>query len=55
MRGVDGIKTGYVRMSGFNLVASVNRRGRRLIVVVMGGRTGRERDREVTELIERYL
>lgn len=55
VRGVDGIKTGYVRMSGFNLVASVNRRGRRLIVVVMGGRTGRERDREVTELIERYL
>jgi D-alanyl-D-alanine carboxypeptidase len=55
VRGVDGIKTGYVRMSGFNLVASVNRRGRHLIVVVMGGRTGRARDEEVTELIERYL
>lgn len=55
VRGVDGIKTGYVRMSGFNLVVSVRRGGRRLIVVVMGGRTGRERDREVTELIERYM
>jgi len=55
VRGVDGIKTGYVRMSGYNLVASARRGGRRLIVVVIGGRTGRDRDREVTELIERYM
>lgn len=55
VRGVDGIKTGYIRASGFHLAVSVRRGGRRLIVVVMGGKTGRERDREVTELIERYM
>jgi D-alanyl-D-alanine carboxypeptidase len=31
------------------------RRGKRILVVVMGGRTGRERDAYVTELIDRYL
>ncbi|MDQ0315297.1 D-alanyl-D-alanine carboxypeptidase family protein [Amorphus orientalis] len=55
VRGVDGIKTGYIRASGFHLAVSVRRGGRRLIVVVMGGKTGRERDREVTALIERYM
>lgn len=55
VRGVDGIKTGYVRMSGFNLVVSARRGRRQLIVVVMGGRTGRERDQEVTALVEKYL
>lgn len=55
VRGVDGIKTGYIRASGYHLTASVRRGGRQLIVVVMGGRTGRARDQEVTALIEQYL
>lgn len=55
VRGVDGIKTGYIRLSGYNLAASVNRRGKRLIVVVMGAPSGRERNEEVTRLIEEYL
>ena len=37
--GVDGIKTGYTRASGFNLLTSVHRDGRSLIAVVMGGRS----------------
>lgn len=53
--GVDGIKTGYVRASGFNIVTSVNDGGRSLIVVVMGGDTARSRNDHVEELIERYL
>ncbi|WP_442579921.1 D-alanyl-D-alanine carboxypeptidase family protein [Mesorhizobium sp. ASY16-5R] len=53
--GVDGIKTGYVRASGFNIVTSVNRDGRKLVVVVMGGETARKRNDHVEELIERYL
>ena len=37
--GTDGIKTGYTRASGFNLVSSVHRNGRHLIAVVLGGKT----------------
>jgi len=55
MRGVDGIKTGYIRASGYNIVTSVARGGRRLIVVVMGGDSARARNAHVAELIERYL
>ena len=39
--GVDGIKTGYTRASGYNLVTSVERDGRRLVAVVLGGQTVR--------------
>ncbi|MBO0661791.1 D-alanyl-D-alanine carboxypeptidase [Jiella sp. CQZ9-1] len=53
--GVDGLKTGYIRDSGFHLVATAMRGGRRIIVVVMGGRTGAERNAEVTALIDKYL
>lgn len=53
--GVDGIKTGYIRASGFNICTSVTRDGRRLVVVVMGGDTARARNAHVEELIERYL
>ena len=52
--GVDGLKTGYIRMSGYNLVATANRGGKRLIVVVMGGASEAARDKEVTRLIEAY-
>ena len=50
--GVDGIKTGYIRESGFNIVTSVRRGGRRLIVVVFGGRTAEARDVRVRALID---
>ena len=50
--GTDGIKTGYIRASGFNLVASVRRNGTRLVGVVFGGRTGRSRDRHMVKLFD---
>ncbi|MBO0904372.1 D-alanyl-D-alanine carboxypeptidase family protein [Jiella sonneratiae] len=53
--GVDGLKTGYIRDSGFHLVATAMRGGRRIIVVVMGGKTGAARNAEVTALIDQYL
>lgn len=55
VEGVDGIKTGYIRASGFNIVTSVNRNGRWLVLTVMGGNTAADRDAHVRELIERYL
>ncbi len=50
--GTDGLKTGYIRMSGFNLVATVERGGRRLVGVVFGGSTGAERDAEMMRLFD---
>ena len=55
IEGVDGIKTGYIRASGFNVVTSVSARGKKLVVVVMGGETARARNAEVEALIERYM
>ncbi|MEQ8354214.1 MAG: D-alanyl-D-alanine carboxypeptidase family protein [Kiloniellaceae bacterium] len=52
-KGTDGIKTGYIRASGFNLVSSVERDGRRLIAVVFGGKTARSRDRHMVKLLDR--
>ena len=49
--GVDGIKTGYISASGFNLVTSVHRGGRYLVAVVMGGSSGASRDARMRELI----
>lgn len=53
--GVDGIKTGYTRASGFNLVTSVKRNDRHIIAVVMGGRTSKRRNAHMEDLIRRYL
>lgn len=50
--GADGLKTGYTRMSGFNLASSATRQSTRLISVVMGGRTARERDMLTAQLLE---
>lgn len=50
--GTDGIKTGYVNDSGFNLVASAQREGVRLIAAVFGGQSGRERDRHMMALLD---
>ena len=55
VKGVDGIKTGYIRLSGYNLAASARRGGRQVIAVVFGGESEGARDREVTALIEQYL
>ncbi len=53
--GVDGIKTGYTRMSGFNLVSSVSLNNKKLVTVVLGGQSGRSRDAEVAMLIKKHL
>lgn len=52
VEGVDGIKTGYTRASGFNLMASAERDGRRVIAVMLGGHTSRSRNAHVEALIE---
>jgi D-alanyl-D-alanine carboxypeptidase len=55
IKGVDGIKTGYTRASGFNLVSSVSSNGRLLVAVVMGGTSGASRDNQMAKLITTYL
>ncbi|WP_368417669.1 serine hydrolase [Rhodovarius sp.] len=50
--GMDGIKTGYTRWSGFNIVTSARRDGVRLIGAVMGGSSWVERDRHMAELMD---
>ncbi|MEM7492234.1 MAG: D-alanyl-D-alanine carboxypeptidase family protein [Pseudomonadota bacterium] len=52
VEGVDGIKTGYTRASGFNLMTSAKRRGRRVVTIMFGGSTARSRDQHVTDLVE---
>jgi len=51
-RGADGIKTGYTRAAGFNLVASAERGRERIIVAVLGGRSTASRNAEVAELMD---
>ena len=53
--GVDGIKTGYTRASGFNLLTSVHRDGRSLVAVVLGGRTAAARDAYMEGLIRDHF
>ena len=55
VKGVDGIKTGYIRAAGFNLVSSVQTGGRSLVAVVMGGKSARSRDDHMAALIKEYL
>jgi D-alanyl-D-alanine carboxypeptidase len=55
IKGVDGIKTGYTRASGFNLVSSVSDGNRRIVAVVMGGQTAKSRDNHMAELIRTWL
>jgi D-alanyl-D-alanine carboxypeptidase len=50
--GADGIKTGYINASGFNLVSSVVRGGNHIIGVVMGGRTALRRDLEMIRILD---
>ncbi|RLP23415.1 D-alanyl-D-alanine carboxypeptidase [Mesorhizobium sp. YM1C-6-2] len=55
IKGVDGIKTGYTRASGFNLASSVSDGNRRIVAVVLGGQTGKSRDNHMAELIRTWL
>ena len=55
VEGVDGIKTGYTRASGFNLVTSMRRGNRHLVGVVMGGRSGSSRDAIMRNLLAENL
>lgn len=55
VEGVDGIKTGYIRASGFNLVSSVRRDGKHIIAVVFGGKTARSRNAHMRSIISRAL
>ena len=50
--GVDGIKTGFTCASGYNLAASVQREGRRLIGVVLGGASGSARSARMRRLLD---
>ena len=51
--GADGMKTGFTCPAGFNVVASANHSGRRLIVVVLGAPTARSRNQEAANLFDR--
>jgi D-alanyl-D-alanine carboxypeptidase len=55
VEGVDGIKTGYTRASGFNLVTNLRRGNRHLVGVVMGGRSGGSRDATMRSLLAENL
>jgi D-alanyl-D-alanine carboxypeptidase len=55
VEGVDGIKTGYTRASGFNLVTSMRRGNRHLVGVVMGGHSGGSRDAIMRSLLAENL
>lgn len=51
--GVDGVKTGYIRASGYNLVTSAHRDGHNLVAVIMGGNTINSRDDQMIALLDR--
>jgi D-alanyl-D-alanine carboxypeptidase len=55
VEGVDGIKTGFTRDSGFNLTTSVRRGPRHIVAVVLGGRSAGSRDARMRDLIETYI
>jgi D-alanyl-D-alanine carboxypeptidase len=51
-KGYDGLKTGYTHGSGFNLAASAERDGRRLIGVVFGGQSAAWRDSRMSRIVD---
>lgn len=53
--GVDGIKTGFIDASGYNVVTSAKDGNRRVIGVVMGGKTADSRDAEMAALLDKYM
>ena len=54
-QGMDGIKTGYTNASGFNLVSAVRDGNRRVVGVVLGGRTARSRDDKMAGLLDKAM
>lgn len=54
-RGVDGIKTGYTRASGFNLLTAARKDGRHIVVAGFGFDSSGKRDAKVRELVKKYL
>jgi len=55
LRGANGIKTGYTRASGFNLVTSVSRNGKTVVGVILGENSGRQRDQHMVKLMRAYM
>jgi D-alanyl-D-alanine carboxypeptidase len=55
VRGVDGIKTGYTRAAGFNLVSSLQDSGKSIVGVVLGGASTPARDNQMRKLLAAYL
>jgi len=55
IEGVDGIKTGFTRASGFNLLTNVKTGDRHIVAVVLGGRSGPSRDRIMANLVQSNL
>ncbi|MGI9461142.1 MAG: D-alanyl-D-alanine carboxypeptidase family protein [Alphaproteobacteria bacterium] len=53
--GADGFKTGYISRSGYNLLTSAERDGKRVVAVVLGGGTASHRDSMMSYLLDRYL
>jgi len=53
LEGVDGFKTGFTNASGYNLIISAQRDGRRLIAAVLGGASGKSRNTHMQDLVER--
>ncbi len=51
-RGMDGMKTGYHRRAGFNLVSTAEREGQRFISIIMGAKNSRVRSKSVTHLLD---
>ncbi|ERL50744.1 hypothetical protein BJB45_19300 [Halomonas huangheensis] len=51
--GADGLKTGFIRASGFNVATSAVRNGRRMVAVVMGGYTAASRDEQMASVLDR--
>ncbi|MEK6596434.1 MAG: D-alanyl-D-alanine carboxypeptidase family protein, partial [Pseudomonadota bacterium] len=51
--GVDGLKTGFIQASGFNVATSAKRGNRRVVAVVMGGQTAASRDQHMAQLLDR--
>lgn len=54
-KGTDGIKTGYIRASGFNLLANVHRGEKHLIAVVFGGKTSSKRNAAMRAILNKSL
>lgn len=55
LAGAIGMKTGYIRASGYNIVGVAERDGKRVITVVIGGRSSKDRDRKAISLTDRNM